>query len=351
MGIVLARIEKVRLFILAACFLSLTACVSFPDAPPAIVTPHFSGETLISIDGAALGLTAWNAPGPKAVLVAVHGMNDYAHAFAGLGGWLSQHENIAVYAYDQRGFGRSPDFGRWPGEETMIADLSAAVAAAHAAHPGAPLFVLGHSMGAAVVMTAMREGPLDADGVILAAPGVWGGARLPILYRVALNMSASVLPGKSLTGERAGRQATDNIEILREMFADPLVIKETRLDAILGVVRLMGDGWDASNEIGGRILFLYGEKDDIIPVKAMAKTAERLCGDVETRAYPDGWHLLFRDLQAEKVWSDVGAWIDAQADAASPVSGSGPAASSCAGADGGRSVAFSATQRNDRSGV
>ncbi len=312
---------------------------------------------LISIDGAPLGLTAWRAPEPKAALIAVHGMNDYAHAFAGLGGWLSQNEGITVYAYDQRGFGRSPDFGRWPGEETMIADLHAAVTAVRAAHPGVPLFVLGHSMGAAVVMAAMQEGPLGADGVVLAAPGVWGGARLPIAYRIALNVSASVLPGKSLTGERAGRQATDNIEILREMFADPLVIKETRLDSILGVVRLMGDGWDASDEIGGRILFLYGEKDEIIPVKVMAKTARRLCGAVETRAYPEGWHLLFRDLQAETVWRDVGAWIAGvsdeveQADAASPVSGSGPAASSCAGADGGRSVAVSATQRKDRSGV
>ncbi|MEQ8177152.1 MAG: hypothetical protein RIA10_02350 [Amphiplicatus sp.] len=89
----------------------------------------------------------------------------------------------------------------------------------------------------------------------------------------------------------------------------------------------------------------------------MSKTAERLCGVVETRAYPNGWHLLFRDLQAEKVWRDVGEWIARvsaefeQADAASPVSGSGPAASSCAGADGGRSVAVSATQRKDRSGV
>lgn len=346
----------VQRVILAKCLFFCSACVSFPDAPPATVTPHFSGDRLISIDGAALGLTAWSAETPKAVIVAVHGMNDYAHAFAGLGAWLSQNDNIAVYAYDQRGFGRSPDFGRWPGEETMIADLNAAVSAARAAHPDVPIFALGHSMGAAVVMTAMKQAPLDIDGVILAAPGVWGGSRLPIAYRAAVNISAAMLPGKTLTGERAGKQATDNIEILREMFADPLVIKETRLDAILGVVRLMGDGWDASDEIGGRILFLYGEKDEIIPVKAMAKTAARLCGAVETWAYPDGWHLLFRDLQAETVWRDVGAWVadvssSRQADAASPVSGSGPAASSCAGADGGRSVAVSATQRKDRGDV
>lgn len=320
----------------AAAF-ALAGCASFPGAPVATTAPHFNGEALVAVDGAALGLTAWEAEAPKAVLVAVHGMNDYARAFVGLGEWLSAHEGVTVYAYDQRGFGRSPDFGRWPGRETLVADLEAAIAAARADHPGLPVYVAGHSMGAAVVMNAMREGPLDVDGVILAAPGVWGGSRLPLAYRIALNVSASVLPGKTLTGERAGRQSTDNIPALREMFADPLVIKETRLDAVLGAVRTMGAGWRASREVGGRVLFLYGEKDEIIPVKAMRRAAARLCGDVEVRAYPDGWHLLFRDLQAETVWRDMAAWI---ADAAGPVSGGGPAASSCAGADGGRSVAF-----------
>ncbi|GAB4520229.1 MAG: alpha/beta hydrolase [Amphiplicatus sp.] len=345
---------------IAALFLS--ACVSFPPPPAARETPRFEDGRLISFDGAALGLSTWRAEAPRAVILAVHGMNDYAKAFEDAGEWWSREAGFAVYAYDQRGFGRSPGFGRWPGAETMRADLRAAIAAARAAHPGLPLYVLGHSMGAAVVMTAMREGPLDADGVILAAPGVWGGAQMPVAYRISLNLAASVAPGKTVTGERADRQATDNIEILRAMFADPLVIKDTRLDAVLGVVRLMGAAWDASDEIGGRILFLYGRKDEIIPVRKMQRASARLCGRVETRAYPEGWHLLFRDLQAERVWRDVAEWTEAVgaerpsqaaaqgADATNPVSGAGPATSACAGADGGRSVAV-AVQRPGRAGM
>lgn len=332
----------------AFALLLAASCTSFPEAPAATTEPTIEGDFLVSLDGAKLGLTAWRAESPRAVLVAVHGMNDYARSFTELGAYLAA-EGVTVYAYDQRGFGRSPDFGRWPGTKTMIADLRAAISAAHTAHPGLPVFVVGHSMGAAVVLSAMDEGPLDVAGAILAAPGVWGGARLPLLYRVALNISASVLPGKTLTGERAGRQATDNIPVLREMYADPYVIKGTRLDAVLGVVRTMGEGWDASEEVGGDLLVLWGEKDDIIPVKAMAQTAKRLCGAVETRVYPTAWHLLFRDLEANLVWPDVARWIAQRADAASPVSGAGPAASSCAGADGGRSVAMAL--RLSRTGV
>lgn len=341
--------EKFARPVAVAGALLLTAgCVSFPPAPESRMAARIEDGRLFTRDGAALGLDVWRAENPKAVLIALHGMNDYARAFEGAAEWWSAH-GVTVYAYDQRGFGRSPQFGRWPGEETLIADLRSAIAAVRADNPGAPVYVLGHSMGAAVMMAAADDASLDVDGVILAAPGVWGGGRLPIFYRMTLNLAAGIAPGKTLTGERAERQATDNIAILREMLADPLVIKPTRLDAVLGVVRLMGGAWDASDEIGGRILFLYGERDEIIPVEAMKKTAERLCGDIDVRGYAQGWHLLFRDLQAERVWRDVVEWVlansrdgevmeaerrrQAALDAAGRISRFGPAASHCVGAD------------------
>lgn len=315
----------------AASGLLAGACVSFPPPPEATRIPELRAERVIAADGAALGLSSWRADDPRAVLVAVHGMNDYAGAFRLAGPALSEGHAVTVYAYDQRGFGRSPDFGRWPGAKAMTGDLRAAIEAVRAAHAGVPIFVLGHSMGAAVVLAAMAEGSLNADGAILAAPGVWGGAAMPAFYRAALNLSASVAPAKTLTGERAGRQASDNIEFLRAMFADPLIIKDTRLDAVLGAVRLMGRGYDASNEVGGRVLILYGARDEIIPVKLMRRLEDRLCGRIEVRAYPQGWHLLFADRQAETVFRDVGAWIEATL-AERPAAGAaqlGPAAGAC----------------------
>lgn len=299
---------RVLSFIVAA--LALSACVSFPDAPPATVAPSIEADGLHSIDGAVLGLQRWEAESPRAVIVALHGMNDYSQAFAGPAAWWAQEHQITTYAVDQRGFGRSPLFGYWAGEATMVADLRAAITAARMKHPGVPVYALGHSMGAGVVLAAEAESPLGADGIILAAPGVWGGAALPVPYRLAANVAATFSPGKTLTGERAERQSTDNIEMLRAMYKDPLVIKETRLDAVVGVTRVMGSAYSGAKRVNGDILFLMGEKDEIIPLKVMGKTAMRLKGDVTVRRYPDGWHLLFRDLQARAVWADVAAWID-----------------------------------------
>ena len=296
---------------LAPLCLAASACVSFPPAPASVGAPRIEADGLVTADGATLGLDVWPAAEPQAILLAVHGMNDYARHFADMSQWLSSSAAVTVYAYDQRGFGRSPQFGRWVGEETLRSDLRSAVAALRAEHPGTPLFLLGHSMGAAVVLSEAAEAPLDVDGAILAAPAVWGGSRMPLLYRISANVAATFAPGKTLTGERAGRRSTDNIAALKEMIADPYVIKPTRLDAVLGVTRIMGDAWDATDEVGGRILILTGTRDEIIPPDAQDKAAERLCGEVERRFYPEGWHLLLRDLQAETVYRDIAAWIGA----------------------------------------
>ena len=289
-----------------------SACVSFPDAPTPVAPPVLAGNVVQSLDGALLPVTAWPAPEPRAVILALHGMNDYSNAFAMPAAWWAENAALTTYAVDQRGFGGAPQFGLWPGAKTMKADLRAVVAAVRAAHPDLPLYLIGHSMGAAVVMAAEAEAPLGADGLILAAPGVWGGSALPVSHRIAANFAATIAPAKTFTGERAGRQASDNIDILHAMGADPQVIKATRADAVLGVVRVMGEAFDKASGVCTDALVLIGRKDEIIPLRAMEHVAETLCGDVDIRRYPDGWHLLFRDLQRERVWRDVAAWIEAR---------------------------------------
>lgn len=301
-------IRRLALFGLLA--LVLGGCVSFPDAPPATAAPALQADTVVSFDGARLGLSKWETENPAAVIVAVHGMNDYAAAFTYAGPYWAEH-GVSVFAYDQRGFGRSPEFGRWAGSATMKEDLRSVIKAVRDHEPGVPLYVVGHSMGAAVILAAMTDAPLDADGIVLAAPGVWGGASMSIFYRTTLNLAAGLAPGKTLTGERAGRQASDNIEFLSAMYNDPLVIKDTRLDAILGAERIMGEAYDASNDVTGDFLFLYGEKDEIVPIKAIRKTARRLCGAVDTISYADSWHMIFADLGRIRPLDDVLAWIAA----------------------------------------
>jgi len=72
----------------AALLLFLLAIVGACATPhqqtagPSSTTPHFSENSLIAADGEILPLRRWlpEAP-PRAVILALHGFNDYSHAF------------------------------------------------------------------------------------------------------------------------------------------------------------------------------------------------------------------------------------------------------------------------------
>jgi acylglycerol lipase len=280
--------------------MGLLACA---PTPPAQLT-----------DGGTLARREWlpDRP-PRAVILAVHGFNDYGNAFAEFGAFAAEH-GIAVHTYDQRGFGANPAAGLWPGTDALISDLEYERARLGELYPDPPVYLLGESMGAAVVIAAMASGAkLDADGVILSAPAVWGGDQLNPFYRATLWLVSRVAPGLKLSGRSLGVMASDNLEALRALSADPLFIKETRVDAIAGLVELMDTAYASADSLPGPVLILVGEHDEIVPPKAQTAMIERLRASPCVRiVYPEGWHLLLRDLQRHVVWQDILAWIDGE---------------------------------------
>ncbi len=272
----------------------------------------------VTADGLALPLRSWqpNPHAPTAVLLALHGFNDYGGAWrTPAPAWAEQ--GIAVYAYDQRGFGGAPGRGLWPGTAALTADLRAAAALLRRRHPGVPLYLLGESMGGAVLLAAAgeaqaRDRPLPADGLILAAPAVWARDTQPWYQRAALWLGATFFPWATPSGEGLDIRPSDNVEALIALGRDPLVIKRTRIDAIAGLVDLMDAALAAAARVELPLLYLYGAQDELVP-KAPSLAAWRALpntGEGQRLAYyPEGWHLLFRDLQGATVTDDVAAWV------------------------------------------
>lgn len=338
------RIAVLAGFVLAA----LCACAPLQQRALAFQSEPavgFSDHWFTSFDGARLGLDVYepraSAPGagpcdagkgvnlatgasacaaaaeiyrtePDVVIIAVHGMNDYAGAFKSAGAWWAAH-GAEVYAYDQRGFGRSPNWMIWPSHEVMRKDVATAVSAARLLHPKAKIAVVGESMGAAVAVTAFADDPaIDADALILSGPGFRGWGVLPWYYSASLWVSSHVRPDWVVVPPKGlNIVATDNNAKLREMWFDPFVQKSNRIDSVYGVVSIMEEADQKIANIPARIptLMLYGAKDEIIPPEGVERAVQRMPAHVETAYYVNGYHMLMNDLQAEKVWSDILAFI------------------------------------------
>lgn len=320
--------------------LSLAACATPAIQPPLTPPPGFAGpaveaRALVMDDGARLPLARWSPEGePWAVIVALHGMNDSRAAFRLAGPWWAE-QGIETWSIDQRGFGEAPGRGVWAGEARMAEDLRTAVALARARYPDALIAVAGESMGGAVAIVAFAsDRPPDADRVILLAPAVWGWSAQGPLNRAGLWIAARAMGDRAVEPPEwavRDRPASDNrLELFRN-YRDPNSLISTRFDALYGLVDLMDSASHRLGDVRAPTLLLYGANDNVIREDAMRAALDR-AGDrpgLHTAYYPDGWHLLNRDLQAETVYRDVAAWLR---DAAAPLpSGAGEVRPALAG--------------------
>lgn len=164
---------------------------------------------------APLELTLHPVPDPGApVLLVVPAMGLRASFYAPLLTALAD-AGVAAAVTGLRGHqarpapppGRRNDFGY----EDLVGDLAAAVEAVRTARPGAPVFVVGHSLGGHLAAAYAARHPDRIDGVALVASGsvdwrVWGLAHL---LRTQAVVAASTLIGH-FPGDRigfAGREA------------------------------------------------------------------------------------------------------------------------------------------------
>ena len=181
---------------------------------------------------------------------------------------------MAVIAPDLRGFGATSTRGIWPGTDGFTADIRVMVRLIRARHPHTRLILMAESMGAAALMVMATEpDPPPVDGYVLIAPAVWGRAKMNLLMRATLWIAEHTVPGLTLTGRGFVKvTASDNRQALIRLSTDPLTIHATRVDAIEGLVDLMGQALAAAERFHAKALFLYGGRDQLVPARATAAT-------------------------------------------------------------------------------
>jgi len=298
-----------------------------PPTPPVVTDGAFT-----MADGQRLPYREWLPAGePQIVVLALHGIDDSRDAWERPAPLLAA-QGIAVVAPDERGFGATLDRGTWPGTAQMLADARAMALDLRARFPAAKLYLMGESMGGAVMMAAsVEKDPPIADGMILVAPAVWGLQTQSAFNRNVLDLAIKTVPWMTVVPTGLRVRASSSNRALVAMARDPLVIKETRVDAAYGLVDLMTRAYAATSDLKStRTLVLFGLHEAILSRSAVAQMLQRLpklpANQLRVALYPRGYHLLLRDWDALTVYDDISAWL------------SNPAAPLPSGADAPRPV-------------
>jgi acylglycerol lipase len=321
----------IRRFIAVLSLLILAACSPILVQSPLPMDAGFKGPaltetTFTSFDGMKLPVTEWKAKGdPWAVIIGVHGLNDYANGFH-LAAPVWAEDGITTIAYDQRGFGRAPGRGIWPSTDLLAHDVRTIVPLVRAQYPHAIIAVAGISMGgAASIVSFSSDDPPPADRLILLSPAVWGWSTQPIPYKTALWTVTHIDPALTLSPPHFGSEAihaSDNRPELIAMGRDKLMLWGARTDVLYGIVNLMQQAWKSTDGIKVPTEYLYGYHDEVIPHAAAFHAAAALKPTDKTGYYRDGYHLLLIDNQRLRVIRDVEGFLR---DPSAPlISGVGP---------------------------
>jgi acylglycerol lipase len=260
---------------------------------------------------------SWHPEGePRAALLIVHGYAEHSGRYQQVAEHLTG-LGYAVYALDHRGHGRSDgiraDVIRL---EDYLTDLKTFLDMVKEREPSRQVFLIGHSMGGAIVtLFAARHGA-EFDGLITSGAGVkLGGDVSPLLIRLS-KIIASLAP----------RLPTVAMEV-EAVSRDPKVVARYRSDPLnyLGKVRarmgvqLLRAGELIAAELQNislPVLSLHGTADRLADPAGSQMIYDRVGSTDKTLKLYDGlYHEVFNEPEREQVFADVAAWLEAHVQA------------------------------------
>jgi alpha-beta hydrolase superfamily lysophospholipase len=279
-----------------------------------VVPPHKHHDgTFAGAGGLPLYYQAWMPPDhqpKKAVLINLHGLGDHSGLYPTLASHFPAH-NIALYAYDMRGNGRSPGQRAYlRGWHEYRGDLHAFLGRVRKWEGDLPLFILGNSLGGLVVLDYALHYPAGLSGVIAAATPLGEVGVPPFLMALGRIMSR-ICPRFSLeVGMDLSGLARDPA-VVERVLADPLFHRR-------GTARLSTEVTAAIRRVQARaetlsvpLLILHGSADRMVPPEGSRHFFRRVHQtDRELREYPGAYHGLFADTGHEEVLKDVERWLE-----------------------------------------
>jgi alpha-beta hydrolase superfamily lysophospholipase len=303
----------------------------------------FSQQRMVrSPTGADLNLLVRTAEGSQRAVIQInHGLAEHAARYDRFADFLAA-RGFHVYVHDHRGHGgtRAPDapLGRFAGKDgpaKVIADVDAVHDLIAGEHPGLPVILFGHSMGASVALNYLLR---HASRIHAAAiwngnfsQGLLGQVALGILgwerMRLGSDVPSRLLPkltfqawGKAVPNHRTlfDWLSRDEAEVAKYI-ADPLCGWDASISMWRDVVSMaLNGGKDAAFANVRRdlpVAIVGGEKD---PASDYGKGITHLAGrmramgfsNLVSKVYADTRHESLNEVNRDIIMADFAAWAD-----------------------------------------
>ncbi len=184
-------------------------------------------------------------------------------------------------------------------------------------YPKKKIFLLGESMGGAIVISlASSDKKLPIDGIVMLAPAIWNFTEKNFLKSYFMNFFSRILPNLQVESKGwVDVQASDNIEMLKELAKDKFFIHKPNLRSLYGVITLMDKSYKNAREFfidtTYNTLLIVPLRDEIVPRKPLIELLEKINikNKLDLLVYESSYHMILRDINGYKIANDIKDWM------------------------------------------
>ena len=267
-------------------------------------------SSFAGVGGLNIFTRSWQPKGqPRAVVVIVPGFNSHGGQYL----WVAEQfaaRNLAVYALDLRGRGRS-DGERFYVEkvEDYVDDVASFVNIAKAENPNLPIYVLGHSAGGVVSSVYALGHQNEINGLICESFAY--ELPVPDLVLSFLKGLSHVTPHTHVFSLN-NRDFSRDSSVVESMNNDPLIKGESQpaqtAAAMIRADERLKKGFPT---ITLPLLILHGTEDKVTKPSGSQHFYEQAGSrDKTLKLYEGHFHDLLNDIDKEVVITDILNWID-----------------------------------------
>ena len=238
---------------------------------------------------------------PRAELLIVHGLAEYADRYRELAGTLAD-RGISCFAYDQRGHGSRPGTRTHVERfDDFVDDLNLEAESLRRRSPGLPLFVWGHSMGSIVAIGAVLTARHRWRGAITSSNSLEVFRRGPNPLNPLFRLAARVLPRIRVPLGLDARKISTDEAVQRAYADDPLIPSTASLRLIVEFAAACERCRGKASQLTLPWLVVHGEADAIAPVQGSRVLFDALQSqDKQLVIYPGLRHEVQNERPAER---------------------------------------------------
>jgi alpha-beta hydrolase superfamily lysophospholipase len=253
----------------------------------------------------------WNDPTARGVVVMVHGLGGHSGLFDNIVTALAP-AGFHLYALDLRGNGRSPGRRGYVNSWSELrGDVGAFLNFIRQSQPDLPQFVLGHSVGGAVVLDYVMRHPAGLQGTIISNPTLGAVGISPLRFAIARLLS-QLWPTFSLSTGVAGNTGARDPALCAAYAADPL--RHATGSARLATEYMATADWIQTHaaDLQVPLLMLQSGADRVsLPAGSRRFFEQVTFPDKTWREYPESYHEIYDDHDRQVVLNDLNNWLQA----------------------------------------